>query len=40
MDEYSLTLGAHLLWAFPLLLVVLVVAESVHDVVTRRESDS
>ena len=32
MEEYSLTLGAHLLlWAFPLVLVVLVVAEDLHD---------
>jgi hypothetical protein len=29
MEEYSLTLGAHLLlWGFPLTLVILVVAES------------
>ena len=32
MEEYSLTLGAHLLlWAFPLVLVILVVAEDLHD---------
>jgi hypothetical protein len=32
MEEYSLTLGAHLLlWAFPLVLVVLVIVEDLHD---------
>ena len=32
MEEYSLTLGAHLLlWGFPLTLVILVVAESLLD---------
>jgi len=32
MEEYSLTLGAHLLlWTFPLALVILVVAESLLD---------
>jgi hypothetical protein len=32
MEEYSLTLGAHLLlWVFPLALVVLVVAENYLD---------
>ena len=32
MEEYSMTLGAHLLlWAFPLALVVFVVAESLLD---------
>lgn len=32
MEEYSLTLGAHLLlWVFPLVLVVLVIAEDLHD---------
>jgi hypothetical protein len=32
MDEYSLTLGAHLLlWVFPLVLVVVVIAEDLHD---------
>ena len=37
MEEYSLTLGAHLLlWAFPLVLVVLVIAEDLHDRFTSR----
>lgn len=37
MDGFSLTFGAHLLlWVFPALLVVLVVAESVHDALTRK----
>jgi len=32
MEEYSLTFGAHLLlWVFPLVLVVLVIAEDLHD---------
>jgi hypothetical protein len=32
MEQYSLTLGAHLLlWGFPLSLVILVVAESLLD---------
>jgi len=32
MEDYSLTLGAHLLlWAFPLLLVVFVVVENLLD---------
>jgi hypothetical protein len=32
MDEYALTLGAHLLlWGFPLVLVLLVVAETLLD---------
>ena len=32
MEEHSLTLGAHLLlWVFPLVLVVLVIAEDLHD---------
>ena len=32
MEDYSLTLGAHLLlWAFPLVLVVLVIVEDLHD---------
>jgi hypothetical protein len=32
MEEYSLTLGAHLLlWVFPLALVVLVIAENYFD---------
>jgi hypothetical protein len=32
MEEYSLTLGAHLLlWVFPLVLVALVIAEDLHD---------
>jgi len=32
MEDYSLTLGAHLLlWVFPLVLVVLVIAEDLHD---------
>jgi hypothetical protein len=32
MEEYSLTLGAHLLlWVFPLALVVLVIGEDLHD---------
>jgi hypothetical protein len=32
MEEFSLTFGAHLLlWAFPLVLVVLVIAEDLHD---------
>lgn len=32
MEEFSLTLGAHLLlWAFPLVLVVVVIVEDLHD---------
>jgi cytochrome c-type biogenesis protein CcmH/NrfF len=32
MEQYSLTLGAHLLlWGFPLTLVILVAAESLLD---------
>ena len=32
MEEHSLTLGAHLLlWAFPLVLVTLVILEDLHD---------
>jgi cytochrome c-type biogenesis protein CcmH/NrfF len=32
MEEYSLTLGAHLLlWVFPLVLVVLVIVEDLLD---------
>ena len=32
MEEFSLTFGAHLLlWVFPLVLVVSVIAEDVHD---------
>ena len=32
MEEYSLTLGAHLLlWVFPVVLVVVVIAEDLHD---------
>jgi len=38
MEEYSLTLGAHLLlWVFPLVLVVLVIVE---DILDRFESGS
>ena len=41
MEEHSLTLGAHLLlWGFPLALVVLVVAESVHDRLSRKDQTS
>ena len=37
MEEYSLTVGAHLLlWVFPLALVVLVVAE---DILDRRKRE-
>jgi len=37
MEDYSLTLGAHLLlWVFPLVLVVLVIAEDLHDRFTSR----
>jgi cytochrome c-type biogenesis protein CcmH/NrfF len=37
MEQYSLTLGAHLLlWVFPLVLVVLVIAEDYLD--TRNRS--
>ena len=37
MEEYSLTVGAHLLlWVFPLMLVVLVVAE---DILDRRKRE-
>jgi len=36
MEEYSLTLGAHLLlWFFPLALVVLVIVENLLDKHTR-----
>ena len=32
MEEFSLTLGAHLLlWTFPLVLVVVVIVEDLHD---------
>jgi hypothetical protein len=32
MQDFSLTFGAHLLlWVFPLVLVVLVIAEDLHD---------
>ena len=32
MEEYSLTLGARLLlWVFPLVLVVVVIVEDLHD---------
>jgi len=32
MEEFSLTHGAHLLlWAFPLVLVVAVIVEDLHD---------
>ena len=38
MDEYSLTLGAHLLlWVFPLVLVVGVIVE---DLLDRLKSES
>jgi hypothetical protein len=41
MEGPSLTIGAHLLlWVFPLALTVLVVAESVHDALTRRDGSS
>ncbi len=41
MHEHSLTLGAHLLlWVFPLVLVILVVAESVHGAVSRGDRQS
>jgi len=37
MEEYSLTVGAHLLlWAFPLTLVILVVVE---DILDRRDRE-
>ena len=36
MEDHSLTLGAHfLLWVFPLILVVAVIAESLLDARTR-----
>ena len=36
MDEYSLTLGAHLLlWVFPLVLIVGVIVENLLDTHTR-----
>lgn len=36
MEDYSLTLGAHLLlWVFPLLLVVAVIVESLLDARAR-----
>jgi len=36
MEQYSLTLGAHLLlWVFPLALVVLVIAENCLDTRNR-----
>ena len=39
MEEYSLTLGAHLLlWGFPLTLVIIVVAESLLDL-RKRETE-
>jgi hypothetical protein len=32
MEDHSLTFGAHmLLWVFPLVLAVLVIAEDIHD---------
>ena len=35
MEKYSLTFGAHLLlWVFPLVLVILVIAEDLHDRLT------
>ncbi len=38
MEEHSLTLGAHLLlWGFPLVLVIFVVAESLLDSRKRGE---
>ena len=41
MEQHSLTLGAHLLlWVFPLALTILVVAESVHDVLTKKDRPS
>jgi hypothetical protein len=41
MDDFSLTIGAHLLlWVFPLALTVLVIAEAVHDALTRKDGSS
>ena len=38
MEEYSLTLGAHLLlWAFPLALAILVIVENLLDARTKED---